>query len=82
MFHYRTFVKNLRVAQEAAMKKKKNVDVNWRGYKDTVEPTEHRFTLSELRGRLIVALREILKINKISKFSAKEESVSFFLYFI
>lgn len=58
---HRSFVKNLRIAQETAFKKKKPVEITWRGYKTIVEPTTAPFTRLNLRCHLLLALREIRK---------------------
>lgn len=73
-------MKNLRKAQETAFEKKKNVEVVWRGHKDVVEHTGEIFTTKDLRGRLLLALRHILKIQKKKSFGKQEETVSYFIY--
>ena len=73
---YRAFVKNLKLAQETAFKKKKKVEVIWRGFHDVVEPTGPEFTAQELRQRLYIALKEILKIHDLSSFPEGEEKVT------
>ena len=65
------------MAQETALKKNKKVEVMWRGYKDSVEPSEPVFTALDLERRLITALNEILNIHDIVKFPKKEEKVSY-----
>lgn len=66
---------NLRVAQNRAHGKKKRVELIWRGYTDIVDPAEERFSTDILRGRLLLALRQIKKIKNLKKFSEKEEKV-------
>ena len=73
----RLFVKNLRVARETASRKKRKVELVWRGYRDLVEPGPE-FNVVELRGRLVMALRAILRINKIESFTADEQKVIIF----
>lgn len=63
------------MAQERAFKKKKNVEVIWRGYKDIVKPTGPLFTIDDLRGRLFLALRQILRNNGTDSYPEKEETV-------
>ena len=70
---HRSFVKNLRIAQETAFKKKKPVEITWRGYKTIVEPTTAPFTRLNLRCHLLLALREIRKKKKLP---AKEQMVN------
>ena len=63
------------MAQNAAFKKKKNIKVVWRNYQTTVMPTGEKFTLDDLRGHLLLALKEILKLHKMDKFNQDEESI-------
>ena len=63
------------MAQEAAFKKKKNIEVIWRGYKDIVEPNGPKFTTSDLRGRLLMALREILDMKNKKSFPTREQKI-------
>lgn len=65
----------MRLAQQTAFKKKKKVSVVWRNYKTIVHPTGHEFTTTELRGYLLLALREILKIHDLENFPPNEEKV-------
>ena len=81
IYFFRKYVQNLRLAQQSAFKKKKKVEVVWRGYRDVVEPTGQEFKTSELRQRLLVALKEIMKIHNITSLPKGEEKVSF-SYFI
>ena len=46
--------------------------MKWRGHTDTVEATGPEFTIADLRGRLLLALKEI---KKTKNFSKKEEKV-------
>ena len=71
----RNFVKNLRLAQSTAFKKKKKIEVLWRGYKDVVDPECPEFTMQVIRERLVHALRTILKTQKLKHFKGKEEEV-------
>ena len=73
----RNFIKNLQMAQKTALKKKKKVEVVWRGYTDVIDPSESVFTTSDLRGRLLTALRNVLLIHKINKLPKSEEDVCF-----
>lgn len=73
----RNFVKTMIIAQETATKKKKSVQIVWRGYKDVVLPSEPLFTDDVLRYRLILALRSILKSSKGESFDEKEEAVRY-----
>ena len=68
-------MKNLRMAQETAFKKKKNVQVIWRGYTEEVDHNGPAFTTADLRGRLVLALRHILKMHKMKHFRGDEEQV-------
>lgn len=63
------------MAQQTSFKKKKNVEVIWRGFTDIVEPSGPEFTTQQLRGRLLLALREILRIHKIRSFPKEEQKV-------
>lgn len=49
--------------------------MKWRGYTDVVEPTEPVFTTSILRGRLLLALKQIMRNRKIKSFDGVEETV-------
>lgn len=69
------FVKNLRIAEETANKKERPVEVLWREFKTVVEPSKERFSVDDLRGRLLQALKAILKIHGIKCFPPKEEKV-------
>lgn len=77
---FRNFIKNLRMAQQTAMKKKKSVEVIWRGYKDVVEPAEPLLSTPVLRGRLFHALESISKSKKQKKFVEKEQYVSVYFF--
>lgn len=72
---HRSFVRNLRIAQDTAFVKKKRVEVVWREYKTSVEPTGPRFSKADIRRELLMALRGILRIQKKKKFSPEEEQV-------
>ena len=65
----------MRLAQETAFKKKKDILVVWRNYKLTVQPAGPKFNTTELREHLLLALREILKIHNMKSFSPEEESI-------
>lgn len=65
----------MRRAQQTAFKKKKKVEVIWRNYTDTVEPTGPEFSTADLRGRLLLALRQILQIYQLQSFEEPEQSV-------
>ena len=65
------------MAQKTAFLKMKKVEVVWRGFSDIVEPNGLEFTTSQVRGRLVRALHEILKIHNISHFPANEQKVIF-----
>lgn len=58
------------------MKKKKNVEVLWRGYKDVVIPEDPKFTTEILTKRLVTALGKILTLNRMKSFKKSEEIVS------
>lgn len=58
-----------------AVKNNKIIEINWRGFKDTVEPGGNEFTTEDLRIRLLVALKAILRLNDIPRFSEKEQQV-------
>lgn len=75
---HRAFIDNLRLARKTAIKKNKKVEVLWRGYRSYVGPSDPEFSNSELRRRLLVALREIMKIHKLSSLPKSEEKVSIF----
>lgn len=64
------------MAQQTAFKKKKNVEVVWRGYTSIVEHTGPEFSTEDVKERLLLALREILKLHKIRSFPEREEKVS------
>ena len=72
---HRAFIQNLKLAQRTAIKKKKKVEVLWRGYRSFVEPTDNEYTHKELRHRLVVALKEILKIHGLSNLPKNEQKV-------
>ena len=78
----RTFVKNLRIAQKTAFKKKKKVEVMWRGFTEVVQPSGPAFTTPDLRRRLLIALRQILEINKMKNFPEQEQIVINKLYLL
>ena len=70
---FRDYVTNLQRAQQTAVEKKKNVELIWRGMKETITPSEAQFTTSDIRTRLINNLQAILKKKKIKKFKEAEE---------
>ena len=76
-FLFRTFITNLKLAQETAMKKGKSIEVIWRGYKDSVAPSDPKFTVAVLRSRLLLALRYILRKKNLTRFGDKEQNVIF-----
>ena len=77
MKSHRAFVKNLLMAQNTAVKKKKKVEVQWRGYSTFVEPTSTKFKTKDLRDQLLLALREISNLKKLSP---SEENVSNYIF--
>ena len=81
IIHSRLFVKQLRLAQKTAFQKKKRVEVLWRDYRTYVEPTGNEFDHNDVREKLLNALREILKLHNLSKFSPSEEKVNNVFFF-
>lgn len=77
---HRAFVHNLKLAQERSFLKKKKVEVVWRGYQMFVEPNTPKFSTADLRGHLLTALKEIMKIHKIKSLPKAEQKVSIFIY--
>lgn len=63
----------MRIAQQTAQNKKKDVVVVWRGYKTTVHAAGPVFTTNELRGYLVLALNDILKNRNMTAFDGGEE---------
>ena len=64
------------------MKKQKTVEVLWREFTTTVQPTGPIFKTVDVRKILITALKGILDLHKIKTFPKKEEKVYFKLFFI
>ena len=65
----------MRLAQETAFKKKKKVEVVWRGYRKVIEPAGPVYNNSELRAYLVQALAQILKESNAERFAEEEEKV-------
>lgn len=76
----------MRKAQSTAFEKKKKIEVIWRGHKEVVEPTGSKFTSSDLRDRLLLALKGIMKKQKmddeeekvIKKLTGRQENINNF----
>ena len=66
---------NLKMAQRTAFQKKKVVEVTWRGYTYFVQPAGPEYNMNDLHGLLLLALREILILHKMTRFAGKEEEV-------
>ena len=77
-FFIRSFVKNLRLAQDTAIKKQKLVTVEWRHFKTVVDPSSPKFTIIDMKYRLIDALKDILQIHQLPRFPREEQEVFFF----
>ena len=56
------------------MQNNHNVELVWREFKTIIEPVRPLFDIPMLRRVLLVALKEILKINDLARFEEPEET--------